>query len=230
MSHRKVFAILDIETITDATLAFDIAWIVYNRKGEELERKNYYVKELADTPFFTKLLSNDKFMKNKCQFYIDGKNDMIIMSLADIANDFNNIGVRYGADVVMCAYNASFDYNVLNDNMQMYTNSNFFEDDIEIVDIMTMALATICDTNKYVRWCQLNNCVTAKGNVRTNAETIYGYLINDANFIEEHHALADCEIETIIYFKSRKYKKKQHKQFASPIFRCAEWKKVQNRR
>jgi hypothetical protein len=93
-----------------------------------------------------------------------------------------------------------------------------------------MALATICDTNKFVRWCQLTNHVTAKGNVQTNAETVYAYLTRNADYVEAHHALQDCEIESEIYFKARKYRKKHHKQFAMPVFHCEEWRKVQARR
>jgi heme oxygenase len=95
---------------------------------------------------------------------------------------------------------------------------------------MTMALATICDTNKYVRWCLLNGMVTEKGNVKTNAQTVYAYMIDDINYVEEHHALADCEIEREIYFKARKRKQKHHKHFATPMFNCPEWKQVQSRK
>lgn len=229
---RKVFAILDIETITDARLAFDIAWIVKDSSGNTLEKRNYLVREIMDTPFSSILIRRDSFMKNKANFYMDGIafNSFDIMSLASIQCDFACIGARYNAKVVMCAYNAKFDYNVLNDNMQAYYGMDFFDSDVEIVDIMTMALATICDTNKFVRWCQLNNMVTDKGNVKTNAQTVYAYLTRDADFIEAHHALADCEIEADIYFKARKYRKKHHKHFANPIFACKEWKKVQARR
>ena len=229
---RKVFAILDIETITDARLAFDIAWIVKDSKGNTLEKRNYLVREIMDTPFASILIRRDSFMKNKANFYMDGIafDSFDIMSLASIQCDFACIASRYNAKVVMCAYNAKFDYSVLNDNMQAYYGMDFFDDSVEVVDIMTMALATICDTNKFVRWCQLTNHVTAKGNVQTNAETVYAYLTRDSDFVEAHHALADCEIEADIYFKARKYRKKHHKQFAMPVFHCEEWKKVQARR
>ena len=229
---RKVFAILDIETLTDARLAFDIAWILYDSKGNELERHNYIVSEIADAPFAQILIRRDSFMKNKAQFYMDGMafNSFESASLIDIACEFNASAARYNAKIVMCAYNAKFDYSVLNDNMQAYYGMDFFDNDVEIVDIMTMALATICDTNKLVRWCQLNNMVTEKGNIKTNAETVYAYLTRDSDFVEAHHALQDCEIEATIYFKTRKYRKKHHKQFAMPIFHCEDWKKVQSRR
>ena len=229
---HKVFAILDIETLTDARLAFDIAWIVKDSKGNLLESRNYLVREIAETPFVQILIRRDSFMKNKSQFYMDGMafHSFDIASLASIQCDFAEIATRYNAKVVMCAYNAKFDYSVLNDNMNAYYGMNFFNEDIEIVDIMTMALATICDTNKYVRWCQLNNMVTEKGNIKTNAETVYAYLTRDTDFVEAHHALQDCEIEADIYFKARKYRKKHHKQFAMPVFHCKEWKKVQARR
>jgi hypothetical protein len=229
---RKVFAILDIETITDARLAFDIAWILKDSKGNTLESHNFLVREVMDTPFASILIRRDSFMKNKADFYIDGivYNRFEIMSLASIHDIFHAAATKYDAKIVMCAYNAKFDYSVLNDNMQAYYGMNFFDDSVEVVDIMTMALATICDTNKFVRWCQLTNHVTTKGNVQTNAETVYAYLTRDTDFIEAHHALADCEIEADIYFKARKYRKKHHKQFAMPVFHCDEWKKVQARR
>ena len=226
---RKVFAILDIETITDARLCFDIAWILYDSKGNELERRNFLVSEIVDAPFARILIQRDSFMKNKSQFYMNN-NSFDIASLDVISDYFNSLAEAYNARLVMCAYNAKFDYTVLNDNMQAYYGHDFFSDSVEVVDIMTMALATICDTNKYVRWCQLNNMVTDKGNVKTNAETVYAYLTRDTDFIEAHHALADCEIEADIYFKARKYRKKHHKQFAMPVFHCNEWKKVQARR
>ena len=229
---RKVFAVLDIETITDARLAFDIAWILYDSKGRKLESHNFLVREIVDTPFAQILIRRDSFMKNKAQFYMDGMafNSFEVMSLASISDIFNATAKRYNAKVVMCAYNAKFDYTVLNDNMNAYYGLDFFNADVEVVDIMTMALATICDTNKFVRWCQLTNHVTAKGNVQTNAETVYAYLTRNADYVEAHHALQDCEIESEIYFKTRKYRKKHHKQFAMPVFHCEEWRKVQARR
>ena len=157
-------------------------------------------------------------------------NSFDIASLYDIYCDFHNAAIKYNARIVMCANNAKFDYSVLNANANMYYGYDFFNNDVEVVDIMTMALATICDTNKFVRWCQLNNMTTEKGNIKTNAETVYAYLTRDADFIEAHHALQDCEIEADIYFKARKYRKKQHKKFANPVFACPEWKKVQARK
>lgn len=225
---RKIFAVLDIETVTDARLAFDIAWILYDSKGNELERSNFLVGEIANTPFAKILIQRDSFMKNKSQFYMDGT--FKIADLDAISCHFNHLAEFYNAQLVVCAYNAKFDYSVLNDNMQAYYGYDFFEEGVEVVDIMTMALATICDTNKYVRWCQLNNMVTEKGNIKTNAETVYAYLTRDSDFVEAHHALQDCEIEAEILFKARKYRKKHHKQFAMPVFHCAEWKQVQARR
>ena len=229
---RKVFAILDVETITDARLVFDVAWIVCDSKGNQLERYNALVGEILDADFGVELIKHDKFMSDKSAFYLDAiKNKTIpVRYLEEIKNDFDAIGERYNAQVVMCAYNAHFDYTVLNRNAENYFGCKFFEDNVEIADILTMSLATFCDSRNYVKWCLENGCVTAKGNVRTNAETAYAYLSNDVDFMEQHHALDDCDIESIIYFKTRSYKKKQHKHFANPLFNCEEWKRVQARK
>ena len=229
---RKVFAILDIETITDARLAFDIAWIVCDSKGNILDRYNALVSEIVNAPFGLELITRDSFMKNKSKFYYDAFvwDSISIKSFEEIANDFAAISAKYNARTVMCAYNAKFDYSVLQRNADVYYGGTFFDDDVELVDIMTMALATICDTNKFVRWCMVNGATTEKGNVKTNAETVYAYLTRDAEYTEAHHALEDCEIEAEIYFKARKYRKKHHKKFANPVFACPEWKKVQARK
>ena len=228
---RKIFCILDIETLTDARLAFDIAWMICDSKGNVLDTYNALVREILDMPFAYALLTRDSFIKNKSQYYLDAINDgsIPIKSLHDIADDFALIGRKYNARVVMCAYNGSFDFNVLNDNCVQLGWSNFFNPNIETIDIMTLALATICDSNKYVRWCLLHGAVTEKGNVKTNAQTVYAYMLDDINFVEQHHALADCEIEHDIFFRARSYHKGGHTHFCNPLFRCAEWKKVQKR-
>ena len=225
---RKVFAILDIETITDARIAFDVAWILYDGKGNELERHNYLIKEVCDMPYFKELLHADRFMKDKADFYENG--NFTIASLADVQTAFYAATTKYNAQVVMCAYNARFDYSVLNDNMNTLHGINFFNDNTEIVDIMTMALSTMCDSNNFVRWCQLHDYMTEKGNVKTSAESVYAYISKDAEFVEAHHALKDCEIEAQIFFKARNYHKKLHTAFAWPVFSCKEWKKVQARK
>lgn len=229
---KKVFVVLDVETITSARLVFDVAWHVCDSKGNILESYNALVKEVVDTPFIFELLRNDDFMKDKCQMYIDAlvMNNINIKYLYDISNDLQDIADKYNAKPIVCAYNAKFDYDVLNNNMQVYEGMDFFEESKnDIVDIMTMALATICNTNKYVRWCNLNGFVTPKGNVKTSAETVYAYISQNRDFVEAHHALADCDIEKEIFFKARKYRKKHHTKFASPVFRCPEWKEVQAR-
>ena len=226
---RKVFAILDIETITDARLAFDVAWIICDSKGNVLERYNALVSEIANAPFGFSLIARDRFMGGKHDFYRDAIvfHGITIKPFAEIAADFAAISKRYNARTVMCAYNGKFDYGVLNDNMQMYCGADFFTADVEIVDILTVALSTICDSNKFVRWCLLNGFVTEKGNVKTTAEIVYAYLMRDKDYTEAHHALEDCEIERNIYFAARKYRRKQPKHFANPLFRCKEWRKVQ---
>ena len=231
MARKKIFVIFDVETITSARLVFDIAWHVCNSKGQILESYNALVEEVVTTPFIFELLRKDDFMKDKCQMYIDAlvMNSIDIKTLYDISCDYYAIKDRYDAEVIMCAYNAKFDYEILNNNLEMYEGTKFFENTNYIIDIMTMALATICNTNKYVRWCNLNGFVTLKGNIKTNAQTVYAYLSQNRDFVEAHHALADCDIEKDIFFKARKYRKKHHTKFAMPIFRCPEWKEVQAR-
>ena len=109
---KKVFVVLDVETLTSARLVFDIAWHVCDSNGNILESYNALVKEIVDTPFIFELLRKDDFMKDKCQMYIDAlvMNNIDVKCLYDICVDFWDIADRYNAQVIMCAYNAKFDY------------------------------------------------------------------------------------------------------------------------
>lgn len=231
MGKRKMYAILDIETLTDARLALDIAWILYDSKGNEITRHNYLVKEVVETPFFYHLLRNDRFMRDKAQYYCDALsfNSIEVVSLEEIAMAFNTMSYNYNCDIIMCAYNAAFDFETLNTNSLVYYGYNFFDDNITVLDIMVAAMSTICNTNKYVRWCNLLGFLTPKGNVKTSAEVVYRYISANPNFIEAHHALLDCEIESKIFFKAKAYKKKQKTHFANPVFSCPEWQAIQAR-
>lgn len=237
---RRVFVICDTETICDARLVWDIAWLVCDSKGNVLESFNACVADVLASPFGRKLVARDGFTSRKLSngmrksdWYlsqIDADN-MPVMSFADIKSAFDAIGPRYRAQVVFCAYNADFDIRALNDNSDTYGLGSFFGSKVITCDIWHTALDTICNSNRFVAWAIANEYTSDKGNIRTSAETVYRYMRGDTNFEERHTALADCEIEREILFKARKYHKVLHFGNVMPCcFRCKEWQRLQNRR
>ena len=62
---------------------------------------------------------------------------------------------------------------------------------------------SIIDEN-YKNFCETHNYFTDSGNYSTTAETVFRYLTNDTEFIEDHTALSDSEIEAAILIECLK--------------------------
>ena len=95
------------------------------------------------------------------------------------------------------AFNALFDYTTLNNTVRYLSGSScryFFKYGTEICDIWHVACQTL-GLQKTFQWENVRN---TKGNLITNAERMFGYIIQDETFEEEHTGLADAEIETKI--------------------------------
>mgnify|MGYP003334756215 FL=1 len=65
---------------------------------------------------------------------------------------------------------------------------------VEFYDIWTMAVNTLCKQKTFLA----NAKFTKSGNIITNAETVYNYVNDTEDFVEEHTALSDAIIESEI--------------------------------
>lgn len=219
---RKFYMVLDTETVADARVPYDVAWIIVDREGNVYERFNGLSAEVLQNETLRYLVKRDSFAKRKADFYLEG-------APADII-PFENIlmTAQYHIDVydaIVVAYNAAFDVKVLNDYANAIFDVPFFTPETEIWDLWNMALNTICDSRNYVRWCIDVGMITEKGNISCSAEAVYSYLITNAIFEEEHTALADCEIEAQILQAVFNRKQKLETGYCSPVFRQEVWKK-----
>lgn len=219
---RKFYMVLDTETVADARVPYDVAWIIVDREGNVYERFNGLSAEVLQNETLRYLVKRDSFAKRKADFYLEG-------APADII-PFENIlmTAQYHIDVydaVVVAYNAAFDVKVLNDYANALFGVPFFTPETKIWDLWNMALNTICDSRNYVRWCIDAGMITEKGNISCSAEAVYSYLTTNAIFEEEHTALADCEIEAQILQAVFDRKQKLETGMCSPVFRQTVWKK-----
>lgn len=77
--------------------------------------------------------------------------------------------------------------------------------EVPIVDIWTVACQRLINTDRYRDFCLKNGLLTNSAMFfKSSAETSYQYLLRDVDFIEEHTALSDAEIETLILQKALK--------------------------
>lgn len=219
---KKYYMVLDTETVADARVPYDVAWIVVDREGNVVERFNGLAAEILQNLTLRYLVRRDSFAKRKAGFYLDGE-PAAIMPFEDIMNYTCDVIADYDATVV--AYNAAFDIKVLNDYANVLFGEDFFPEDVKVWDLWNMALNTICDSSNYVRWCINSGFITEKGNISCSAEAVFSYLSQESDFEEDHTALSDCEIEAQILQAVFNRKQKLHTKYCTPVFRQEVWKK-----
>ena len=219
---KKFYLVLDTETVADARVPYDVAWIIVDREGNVYERFNGLTAEVLQNETLRYLVKKDSFAKRKASFYLDNE-PAEIMPFEHILCEFDYHCHIYNPVVV--AYNAAFDIKVLNNYSKVICGIPFFADDVEIWDLWNMALNTICDSRNYVRWCIDAGFITEKGNISCSAEAVFSYLTTNQEFEEDHTALSDCEIEAKILQAVFARKQKLHTEYCSPVFRQEVWKK-----
>lgn len=218
---KKYYMVLDTETVTDARIPYDIAWIIVDREGNVYERFNALTAEVMDNPTLRQCVRKDSFSKRKASFYLDDE-PADVLSFFDIHMITQEALYKYAICTVV-AYNAAFDVKVLNDYSNLLLGIPFFDDE-PIWDLWNMALNVICDSRNYVNWCIEHNFASDKGNLSSSAESVYSYLSNCGDFEEDHTALSDCEIEAEILQAVFNRKKKLHTDFCSPVMHRSVWK------
>ena len=60
----------------------------------------------------------------------------------------------------------------------------------------------ITDTEEYVAFCVANGYMTKANKPQTKAETLFRYITNNNDFIEDHMALEDSRIELDILMRA----------------------------
>lgn len=157
----------------------------------ELMQSAYYAKKI---PLYrADLASGKRILANTYE---------IRKALVDIIN-------KYDCKFV-CAHNARFDYNSLNNTQRWTTKSRFryfLPYGLEWWDTLKMARSVIGKMPTYQRFCAENGYTTKTGRPRFTAEICYRFITKDNTFVESHTGLEDVEIETEIL----RYCHRQHK-------------------
>jgi hypothetical protein len=218
---KKYYMVLDCETVTSARVPYDVAYIIVTRTGEVVERFNALTAEVVGTPTGRCVLAADSFAKRKAAFYLAENAPAEVMPFECIAEHVHDAICAYDCTVV--AYNAAFDVHVLNAYARTVTGCEFFPINTPVWDLWTMSLYTVCASRKYGEFCELHQMRTDSGNIRTSAESVFSYLTDNSEFAEEHTALADCEIESEIFRRVLKRKKKLHTNYCNGVQHHEPW-------
>ena len=199
--RKKYIMVLDTETTNNNMesrfndgLVYDIGFTIADKKGNIYAKRSYAVKEIFDW----KELMDTAYYKNKLPKYYEklAKGEMKKETIWNIRKAIK-IAMEYFNITEVWAFNANFDLTTLNNTVRYLSGSGcryFFKYGTEICDIWHVACQTL-GLQKTFQWENVRN---EKGNLITNAERMFGYIIQDETFEEEHTGLADAEIETKI--------------------------------
>ena len=184
--------VLDTETISlDKPFIYDLGYVITNDKGEIILKKSYVISQVWNN----KELFATSYYANKKPLYVErlksGYSKKVSWgnAIRYLLNDIK----KYNIENVY-AYNSRFYSRALNFMCAWYKSK--VKMNIEIQDIMEF-IQPITNTQEYKDFCETNGYMTnhKKPQPQKKAETLYRYLKNDNEFIEEHTGLEDSLIE-----------------------------------
>jgi len=193
--------IFDTETTSlNKPFCYNVGYVIVNvDNGNVLATRDYVVEQVWHNP----MLFTTAYYADKREIYVKS-----MRARKTSMDKFGYICQRMIRDIKnyqidsAYAYNSPFDEKVFAFNCDWFKCNNPF-DTIPIYDIRGYAHHFICKEN-YKKWCEDNEQFSESGNYSTTAESVYRYISNNTDFIEEHTALADSVIETKILLTSLK--------------------------
>ena len=220
IDRRHIYGIcLDTETANtiqdenglDMTnvLFYDLGFQLIDSHGRTYGKKFSFVNsdifiheaELMQSAYYAKKIPQYR------QDIAEGKR--ILANTYEIRKVLCELVAEYDCKFV-CAHNARFDYNSLNNTQRWTTKSRFryfLPYGLEWWDTLKMARSVMGKMPTYQRFCEENGYTTKTGKPRFTAEICYRFITKDNTFVESHTGLEDVEIETEIL----RYCHRQHK-------------------
>ena len=191
------YIVIDTETTNgfDDPMVYDCGWAVINDNGEVLKTRSYVV---ADIFIHEKELMKEAFFADKIPQYFkeiaDGSRKLAWFE--NVRKMLKKDCKKYHVSAIM-AHNMRFDYRSCTRTQRYLTKSKwryFFPYGTEFHDILALSRHVLKKLDEYRNFCLENEYVTERKVNRYTAEIVARYFF-DKDFIEEHTALADCEIE-----------------------------------
>ena len=217
--RRHYILVLDTETANTQTtdegkldmssvLPYDMGYCIMDTKGNIYLERSFVIDDIFCGEW---MLTTSAYYANKIPMYIrdlaKGKRTLARASQIrkQVHEDIEQFRIKE-----VCAHNARFDINALNNLMRWTTESRiryFFPYNIEVWDSLAMARSVIAKMPTYRKYCEKNNLLTPTGRLSMTAESLYRFVRFDDDFQESHTGLEDVRIEReIILYCYRQHK------------------------
>lgn len=188
--------VLDTETTSLAKpFCYDLGYCIINMDTHDIVKTSHYVIEQVwhNLPLF-----ESAYYKEKRPLYVRAmRARKAILEkwgyvMQALARDIKAYDVH---DVY--AYNSNFDDNVFSFNCDWFKTINPLEN-VGVHDIWGYSSAFITNSPEYLSFCEEHNRYTDTGNYSGSAESVYQYISNDFEFVEDHNGVSDAIIEARI--------------------------------
>lgn len=215
--RKKYILVLDVETAGDVEknpLCYDVGFVVTDKKGKIYESFSYAIEEIFDDD----AVMRSAYYYNKLPLYHQkiASGVMKLKPFRYVRRVILNLIEKYNIKTV-AAYNAYFDFvKALNNTYCELTNYRYFfpydvSQKLEVNCIWHMACQTIFSQKSFPSWAIKNGYYSKAGNLKTNAEVAYNWMLKSSDFVEEHTGLADVYIEAQIMAWCYKQHKKMNR-------------------
>lgn len=198
--NKNIYCTIDTETVGGAsapTGMYNIGCVIHDKQGNIFATTSLLVMEYFEE------IRHDDYAKRNFPIYEErlNKGEMsAVASEIEALEIVRNLCNFYGVKYVM-AYNSAFDFTK--------TVCRDLLNDFEFIDLYLMALQTITHQKGYATFCRENGFKSKSGkSCATSAESVFAYISNNPNHIEEHTALSDALEEMQIFVRCAKMHKK----------------------
>lgn len=230
MDKRYTF-VLDTETVSNSkgfslygNYVFDIGatfCVIEDNSITVLENFNFLVKEIYNDE---ELMKNYFFGEERLKSFYKERNDIEIGSWSDIMNHFKKFIDSFQIEDY-AAFNITFDMNALQSTCDKLKTDNPFKD-LTKIDLYNKSCQALADDENYKIFCVEHERMTEKGNIKSDAESVFAYLFNTPYIVESHTALLDAILETKIY-NWLLYQEKEQDTFFEDKPNTQAWRLVQ---
>ena len=198
--NKNIYCTIDTETVGGAsapTGMYNVGCVIHDKQGNIFATTSLLVMEHFEE------IRHDDYAKRNFPIYEErlNKGEMsAVASEIEALEIVRNLCNFYGVKYVM-AYNSAFDFTK--------TVCRDLLNDFEFIDLYLMALQTITHQKAYATFCRENGFKSKSGkSCATSAESVFAYISNNPNHIEEHTALSDALEEMQIFVRCAKMHKK----------------------
>ena len=206
--NKNIYCTLDTETVggcTAPTGMYNLGAVIHDKQGNIFATCSMLAMEHYDE------IAKDDYAKRNFPIYAErlARGEMTAVATeAEAVQMLSNLCHFYGVRYVM-AYNSGFDF--------CKTSCKSMLDEFEFIDIYLMALQTITHKKGYRKFCLENGMKSGSGkSCATSAESVFAYISENPDHIEEHTAFNDAKEEMQIFLACNK----MHKRY---VKNCHQW-------